>query len=220
VFVHGPKSDSWYWHRVVPRIVAAGHDAIAVDLPVENEIMGLADYATVVADTVRNHPHQTIVTHSMAAFIAPMIAGLVEVEMIILVAPMVPRPGETALQWIDNTGQRAAARRLAVEEGRTATGFSVSETYLHDVPVEVAEEFGRHTREQAMRPFQEPWPLDGWPSTPTTCVVGRHDRLYPYEFQCRVVAERLGIVPRPIDGGHLCALSAPDALTEQLVGAR
>lgn len=80
VFVHGPKSDSWYWHRVMARVVDAGHEAVAIDLPVEDEIMGLADYAAVVAGAAGNHPRQTIVTHSMAASIAPMIAGLVEVS--------------------------------------------------------------------------------------------------------------------------------------------
>lgn len=218
--MHGPKSDSWYWHRVVAQVNEAGFDTIAVDLPVEDDSKGLADYAAVVADTIGGHPKQTIVTHSMAAFIAPMVACLVEVEMLVLVAPMVPRPGETALEWLKNTGQREAARRLAAEQGR-ATGFSVSRTYLHDVPDAVAREFARHTRKQAMRPFQEPWPLLCWPRTPTTCVVvGRHDRLFPYEFQRRVVAERLGTRPRAIDSGHLCALSAPDELTEQLIGAR
>jgi pimeloyl-ACP methyl ester carboxylesterase len=191
-----------------------------VDLPVEDDSKGLACYAAVVADTIGSHPRQTIVTHSMAAFIAPMIACLVEVEMLVLVAPMVPRPGETALEWLDNTGQRAAARRMAAEQGHP-TGFSVPRTYLHDLPEDVAREFQRHTRKQAMRPFREPWPLACWPRTPATSViVGRRDRLFPYEFQCGVVAERLGSRPRAIEGGHLCALSAPAELTEQLVGTR
>ena len=33
VLVPGAGGMAWYWHRVVPLIRAAGHQAIAVDLP-------------------------------------------------------------------------------------------------------------------------------------------------------------------------------------------
>jgi pimeloyl-ACP methyl ester carboxylesterase len=220
-FIHGPKSDSWYWHRVVPRVIDAGFKAVAVDLPVTDDSKGLADYAAEVAGAVGGHPHLTLVTHSMAAFIAPMVATLVDVELIILVAPMVPASGEPATQWMANTGQREAARLLALEQGRDpAAPFSIAETYLHDVPDDIAREFTAHVRKQSERPFQEPWPLARWPRTPTRCIVGRHDRLFPLQFQCRVVAERLGLVPHVIDGGHLAALSVPDELTKGILRAR
>jgi pimeloyl-ACP methyl ester carboxylesterase len=216
VFVHGPKSDSWYWHRVIPLIVEAGFEAVAVDLPVEDPDKGLDGYAAAVVSAAQGHPRLTLVTHSMAAFIAPMVADLLRVELIVLVAPMVPTCGESVLQWMDNTRQREAAQRLALDQGREPR-FSVPGIYLHDVPDDVAEEFPRHTRGQAMKPFEEPWPLACWPRTPTRCIVGRHDRLFPYEFQCEVVRERLGIAPHAIDGGHLCALSAPDELARQIL---
>jgi len=50
------------------------------------------------------------------------------------------------------------------------------------------------------------------------CVIGRHDRLLPLEFQRGVVRYRLGIVSDEIDAGHLPALSRPDDLTRLLVG--
>lgn len=220
-FIHGPKSDSWYWHRVLPHITDAGFDAIAIDLPVADESQGLAEYAATVVSAVGAHPRLTLVTHSMAAFIAPMVARTVNVDLIIAVAPMVPRPGESAAQWMASTGQAEAARRFAAEQGRDpAAPFSVSEIYLHDVPGDVAQQFVRHTRHQALRPFLQPWPLACWPPTPTTCIVGRHDRLFPYEFQRRVLAECLGIVPQVVDGGHLSALSVPDELGKRILDAR
>lgn len=218
VFLHGPKSDSWYWHLVVPRIIDAGFEALAVDMPVEDDTKGLSDYAAVVAAALAGHPRTTLVTHSMAAFVAPMAAHLAEVDSMVLIAPMVPRPGESAGEWMGNTGQWDAARRLAAEQDRDPTApFSVSEFYLHDVPLAVAGEFVRHTRTQSLRPFTEPWPLSGWPQTPTRCIVGRHDRLYPYEFQRRIIAERLGSVPCVVDGGHLSALSVPSELVRHII---
>nr|MCS5667148.1 alpha/beta fold hydrolase [Dehalococcoidia bacterium] len=33
VLVHGASHGSWCWDKVVPLLVAQGHEAIAVDLP-------------------------------------------------------------------------------------------------------------------------------------------------------------------------------------------
>jgi pimeloyl-ACP methyl ester carboxylesterase len=33
VLVPGAGGVAWYWHRVIPLLRAAGHDALAVDLP-------------------------------------------------------------------------------------------------------------------------------------------------------------------------------------------
>jgi pimeloyl-ACP methyl ester carboxylesterase len=203
---------------VVPLVVEAGCGAIAVDLPIEDPDRGLADYAKAVAEQAAGAPGVRVVTHSMSAFIAPMVARLIDVRAIILVAPMVPVPGEAAHQWMTNAGQREAARRFAIQEGRDPDApFSIAEFYLHDLPADIVEEYPRHTRNQATRPFHEPWPLTSWPATPTRCIVGRHDRLYPCEFQRRVVFERLGLVPEVIDSGHLCALSAPGELAALLL---
>jgi pimeloyl-ACP methyl ester carboxylesterase len=203
---------------VVPRVIKAGFQAVAADLPVEEPDKGLADYASTVAGVAGKHPRLTLVAQGMAAFIAPMIAAIVDVELVILVAPMSPASGESAEQWMANTGQREAARRLRIEQGRDpAAPFSIEETYLHDMPDAVARQFTRHARKQALRPFQEPWPLPCWPRIPTTCIVGRHDRLFPLEFQRRIIAERLGLVPEVIDGGHLAALSVPAGLTRSIL---
>jgi pimeloyl-ACP methyl ester carboxylesterase len=80
------------------------------------------------------------------------------------------------------------------------------------------EVFSRGEPAQADRPFGEPWPLAGWPDVPTTGVAGRDDRLFPVEFQRRVARERLGVELDVIPGGHLLALSQPEALAAYLRG--
>jgi hypothetical protein len=42
--------------------------------------------------------------------------------------------------------------------------------------------------------------------------VGKRDRLFPLQFQRRVIGERLGITPDEIDTGHLPALARPTEL--------
>jgi hypothetical protein len=47
-------------------------------------------------------------------------------------------------------------------------------------------------------------------------LVGRDDRLFPLEFQQRVVADRLNTTPEVMAGGHLLALSRPLDLADRL----
>jgi hypothetical protein len=104
-------------------------------------------------------------------------------------------------------------RRFAIEEGRDADQpFDPVEMFLHDVDPAIVAASADHVRRQSDRPFGESWPLDAWPQVRTRCVIGRRDRLFPLEFQRRVVRERLGITPQEIDAGHLPALSCPDEL--------
>ncbi|PRC50502.1 alpha/beta hydrolase, partial [Mycobacterium sp. ITM-2017-0098] len=49
---------------------------------------------------------------------------------------------------------------------------------------------------------------------------GSEDRLFPLEFQRRVVRERLGLEVEVIPGGHLAALSHPDELAAALLSRR
>jgi pimeloyl-ACP methyl ester carboxylesterase len=43
-------------------------------------------------------------------------------------------------------------------------------------------------------------------------IAGRDDRLFPLEFQRRVARERLGLDVVEVPGGHLAALSQPEAV--------
>jgi pimeloyl-ACP methyl ester carboxylesterase len=214
VLLPGAGSDSWYWHLVVPFLEEAGHDVVAVDLPVTDDTAGFGEYSDVVVDAISDRRDVVLVAQSLAGFTAPLVCARVPVELMILVAAMVPRPGESAREWWTNTGQASAVQ--------TARGPDASDDpvvmFLHDVPEDVARESEHHVHAQSGKPFEAPWPLDAWPHVPTRFLLCRDDRLFPAEFQRRVVRERLGIEPDEIDGGHLPALSRPAELAQRLLG--
>jgi pimeloyl-ACP methyl ester carboxylesterase len=54
---------------------------------------------------------------------------------------------------------------------------------------------------------------------PTVVVQGSDDRLFPLDFQRRVVRDRLGLDLDVMPGGHLMALSQPDELARRLLAA-
>jgi pimeloyl-ACP methyl ester carboxylesterase len=93
--------------------------------------------------------------------------------------------------------------------------------YYHDLPSELrAEAQARTWQDQSMTPLDEPWPLGFWPDVPTRVLAGRHDRMFPLQFQRRVARERLGIAVEEIDGGHMVAMSNPAVLADRLEAYR
>jgi pimeloyl-ACP methyl ester carboxylesterase len=223
VLVPGAGGQAWYWHRVVPELQARGHEAIAVDLPAGDDRAGFAEYAdTVVSAIGDRRDGLVLVGQSLGGFTVSLVAERVPVEGIVLLNAMVPKPGESAGEWWEATGQATARAEYAERDGRTAEGFDPLVDFLHDVPPEVVEEaMAVGEPEQSGTPFERPWPLVAWPDVPTRFLQGREDRFFPLEFQRRVVAERLpGVEVEELPGGHCVALSRPAELAEALVADR
>jgi pimeloyl-ACP methyl ester carboxylesterase len=208
VLVHGAGSDSWYWHLVSPRLHALGHDVVSVDLPCDDDGAGLQEYADAVVDAIGDRRDLIVVAQSLAGFTAPLVCNRLPVTQLVLVAAMVPMPGESPGEWWVNTGHEFP------------DPFDAQVVFAHDLPSELATASLDHVREQSATPFEKPWPLDAWPDVPTRFLLCRDDRFFPAEFQRRVVQERLGIVPDEMGGGHLVALSRPEELVERLEAYR
>jgi pimeloyl-ACP methyl ester carboxylesterase len=222
VLIHGAGSDSWYWHLVVPELRSRGHDVIAPDLPSDDDSAGLCEYADVVTDAVGDRTDLVVVAQSLGGFTAPLVCDRVPVGLLILVAAMVPVPGEPPGDWWANTGWEQARLEQAERDGRPTGGdFDVMVEFFHDVPPEVtAEAMARGERKQSGTPFEKPWPLAAWPDVPTRFLLCRQDRFFPAEFMRRVVPARLHITPDEMDGGHLPALARPKELADRLEAYR
>jgi pimeloyl-ACP methyl ester carboxylesterase len=212
----GAGGMAWYWHRVVPLIRAAGHEAIAVDLPGDDERAGLAVYADIVIAAIAERTDVILVAQSLAGFTAPLVCARAPVQMLVFVNAMIPQPGETAGAWWGTTGATEARERAAARRGY-AREFDVATYFLHDVPQDVLRAGPEQPREEADTVFGEPCRFERWPDIPIHVLAGREDRFFPIEFQRRVARERLGKEVDEIAGGHLVALSNAEGLTERLV---
>jgi pimeloyl-ACP methyl ester carboxylesterase len=218
VLIPGAGGQAWYWHLVVPLLESARHTAHAVELPAADETAGLAAYTDIVVEAIGLRRRDlVIVGQSMGALTAPLVCTKVPARLMVLLNAMIPSPGETGGKWWTNSGQGAAAAEKARREGRDPGGnFDPSEIFLHDVPADVMATASEEPA-QSGRPFDDPWPLTEWPHVPTRVISAADDRLFPVEFQRRLVEERLGITPDVIPGGHLSALARPDELTALLL---
>jgi pimeloyl-ACP methyl ester carboxylesterase len=214
VLIHGSGDSAFYWHLLVPELRDRGHDVVAMDLPCDDESAGLSEYTDAVVEAIGDRTELIVVAQSFGAFTAPLVCARVPVELMVLVAAMIPSPGERGEDWSVGTGLDKAARQ------RPAGDDSEEAIFYHDVPPELAAEAMRRSRAQASTPAQEPWPLDAWPEVPTKFLLCRDDRVFPADWMRRVVRERLGIVADEIDGGHCPALARPRELAERLEAYR
>ena len=218
VLIPGAGGTAWYWHRVVPLLREAGHEAIAVDLPGDDPAAGLSEYAHLVTSAIGDRANVVLVAQSLGAFTASMVAAKVPLGSLVFVNAMIPAPGGTPGAWWENV-RWAQARVAAAEQGGYGTEFDLAVYFLHDVPAEVAAAGEPHQRPEADAVFESVCDFSTWPPVPIRVVAGADDRFFPVGFQQELARDRLGVEADVLPGGHLIALSQPAVLATYLLGA-
>jgi pimeloyl-ACP methyl ester carboxylesterase len=217
VLIHGAGDTAWFWHLVEPELHERGHQVVTMDLPCEDDSAGLADYADTVIEAIGDRRDLVLVAQSFGGYTAPLVCARVPIELMVLVAGMVPSPGEAANDYFTNTGwQPVPLDHVEQTEGMSREDAETIATFYQDLPLDLAVEAVKRGRGQSETPGEEPWPLEAWPDVPTRFVLCRDDHLFPAEWMRRVVKERLGITPDEIDGSHCAALSRPKELVDRL----
>jgi pimeloyl-ACP methyl ester carboxylesterase len=161
----------------------------------------------VVVQAIGDARDVVVVAQSFGGYVAPIVADrLSTVRLLVLVAGMIPRPGESAEAMFDSTGWRPSPE----------AGGDALETFYHDVPPKLAREALAHGRSQSPTAGSEPWPLERWPGVPVRFVLCQRDRFFPAAWLRGVVRDRLGVAPDELDSGHCPALSKPRELADLL----
>ena len=119
--IHGGGGSSWDWHLVAPELREHGHDPVAVDLPCEDKSAGWSDYVVTVVQAVGDRRNLVVVGHSLGGFTAPLVCARVPVELLVLVAAMIPSPGELFADWWTNASFEQS---------------DYEDVFYHDVPPE------------------------------------------------------------------------------------
>lgn len=205
VLVHGAGDSAYYWHRLTPLLERAGHRVATPECPLGEST--LAAWTGLVVEAGESGPRPLVVVgQSFGAFPATVAADRLGADLLVLVAGMVPQPGESPDEWWTAT---------AYAESGAPGDLDTYETFLHDVDREVAEEALRRGRDATLHDVDRPLEFTAG-SVPTRCVLGTEDRFFPAGWMRGVVRVRLGIEPDELPASHCIALSRPRELADLL----
>ena len=211
VLIHGAGDVGWYWHLVKAELRERRHDVVAPDLPCDEDSAGLPEYADAVIEAIGDRTDLVVIAQSLGAFTAPLVCHRVPVDLLVLVAPMIPMPNEAPADYWTNTRYE--------EEVHDHYDDEIA-LFYQDVPPELAAQALKRGRRQSEAKLFEPCAFESWPDVPKRVLLCRDDRLFPAPFLRRVARECLGITPDEIDGGHTPALSRPKELADRLEAYR
>src|SRR4029078_8817167 len=137
VLIPGAGGDGWQWHLVARELEKRGHDAIPITLPSGDDRAGWSEYADTVVEAIGERRDLVLVAQSLAGFTAPLVCERVPVDLMVLLAAMVPVPGESAGDWWGDTGEERAVGEQAGLDGRDPDDQTPETIFLHDLPQEL-----------------------------------------------------------------------------------
>ncbi|MFL6159313.1 MAG: alpha/beta fold hydrolase [Marmoricola sp.] len=219
--IPGAGGAAWYWHRVVPLLEAAGHTAVALELPADDPGAGLPEYVEIGLSACAYEDDVVVVGQSLGGFTAVMLADhLIRAHRppraLVMLNAMIPAPGETPGQWWEAVGQ-GAAMVAAARAGGWSTEYDDQTYFFHDVDPAVVEAGSEYQREEVDAVFGSVCDVAAWPDVPTRVLAGVDDRFFPWELEQRLARERAGVEAEALPGGHLLSLSQPEALVASLL---
>ena len=204
VLVHGAADQAASWDEVAAALRGRGHRVVAVDLPCEDDSAGLEQYAGTVLEAIGpDRDDVVVVGHSLGGYTATLVADRVAAELLVLVTAMVPRAGESPMEFWANTGH-------------TFGTDDIAHTYLADATPEQVQRALALGRDQSGAPMAEPFPLEAWPDVPTRYLACTRDNFNPVEWTRQMVRDRLGIEADEIDAGHCPYITRPEELAQRL----
>lgn len=218
LLIPGAGADPRVYGPTIEALRELGHDGLAPPLPLGDAEATPSDHAAAVIAAAPEGEELIVVGQSLGAFAAPIAAERLGAAGLILLAPMIPRPGETAGEWWEHTRHAEAIADLLERFGPMSEWSEEAFEYVFyadvDPSVLVANEGFDGAPGAGL--FTEPWPLTTWPSVRTAVIAPVDDRLFPLPFQRRVCAERLEVEVEEMPGGHLPMLSRPAELARRL----
>jgi pimeloyl-ACP methyl ester carboxylesterase len=233
VLVHGSFHGGWCWEKVAPRLQAAGHRVLVVDLPGRAgdtrplATLGLDDYATLVADVVSAQAEPVcLVGHSMGGVVITAVAERLpeRIQRLVYVCAFLPQSGQSLLDLAKTDDESVLMRNLVLDEANgihSVRPEGARESFYHDCSAADAER-------ATARLCAEPLAVVATPVQTTAARFGRVPRAYVETTEDRAVGpslQRRMCAAQPcvvvaLQSSHSPFYSQPEALAHLLVESR
>jgi pimeloyl-ACP methyl ester carboxylesterase len=225
VLVHGAFHGAWCWESLAPLLRQAGHEVVAMDLPIEDGSASFEDYADVVCASLDGYGDDVVVVgHSFGGLTIPLVAARRPVRHLVYLCAVVPEVGKSVYGQLADEPEMAD---LGYHAGCTEPDAQLRMRFVDlalfrewacadcdDTVVQTA--FGQ-LRPQSMYSATLPFSLAQFPSVPCTSVICSEDRVLGREWAERIARDRLGAELVELPGSHSPFLSRPAAVADVLL---
>jgi len=216
VLVHGLFADGSCWSEVIPRLQAAGLNAISVQNPLTTLPEAVVSAERVLA---RQDGPTVLVGHSFSGMIVTEAGMHPNVSALVYVAARAPDAGEdyTALAKTYPTPPATAGIVFDGDEGRLGEEAFLRD-FAGDLPAAKAK-----VLYAVQQPFQKAL-LAGkttqaaWHAKPSFYAVSTEDRTINPDLQ-RFMAKRMGAKTIEVRASHLALISHPDEIARLILEA-
>ena len=235
LLIHGSNGGAWCWGRVIPGLQAAGHDALAIDLPGQGadttplEEITLYRYADAVCDALDRMDGPVLLTgHSMGGMVITQAAAQRPEKLagLLYVAAFLPQPGQSLIditKWPEAAGDSVQANLVVEGDPPVATmpPEAAPEALYHCcTPEQIAWALPQRAS-QPVIPFTQPFtPSDGvtaaFDALPRAYVTCLQDRAIKPAAQTRMYSAAECDPVIEIDTDHSPWLSRTDELVAAL----
>jgi pimeloyl-ACP methyl ester carboxylesterase len=236
ILIHGAWQGAWAWDTVVPRLRAAGHDAIAVDLPGNGHNpmppadVNLERYAAHVAGIVDATVGPVImVGHSMGGTAAAQACELrpERIALAIFLAAFLLPDGMSVLEFYEanlEPWMRGAHKRVSYDDTgllSTVDPVSAVEVFYHKADRALAETAARKLTPQPEGGRRSKLRLsaEGFGTVPRIYIEAQSDRSVHLPLQRRMQQMSPCLAVYGLDSDHAPQLSDPDGLVALLLRA-
>jgi pimeloyl-ACP methyl ester carboxylesterase len=229
LFLHGSWHGAWCWHKVLPRIAAAGHDAVAIDLPGRGRAPAAPAFVSLKAmvDTAERaldpQNKTTIVVHSRNGIVASALAERAPERItrtIYLASFMLPN-GRRVLDYLPDKQSlmpgNVTVNRLAMWDWLKPAAYREA-LYADCSADDVALANALLVREP-VRPALTRLRLshDRYGRVPRAYIRLTQDKAVSVALQDRLLAETQVDRVESIEASHSAYFSQPDKLTETIL---
>ena len=236
ILIHGSWHGAWTWETIVPRLRAAGHDAIAVDLPGngfdltpprEVTLDLYAAHVSRIVDAVRGPV--VLVGHSMGGTVASQTCESRphRVALAIYLCAFLLPNGMSILEFYDNylePQMRSVRSQLSYDaEGLRSTidPTAAIEAFYHHADRSMAEAAARRLTPQPEGARRSRLHLSEarFGSVPRVYIEALEDRSVHLPLQRKMQELTPCLVTYALESDHAPQLSHPDTLTELFLKA-
>jgi thioesterase domain-containing protein len=229
--VHGAWHGAWCWDLLHDELRHRGHDVVAADLPCDDPAAGAEAYAQVMLRALDGAgPDVVLVGHSLGCLTVPVVAERLAaldrpVRRMVLLAPLLPRPGRSFNEQRADEPDRMMpgldAGQIRHDDGSTTWQPPAAiATMYPDAPPPLAEWAARRLRRQHWLVLREVSPLKAWPAGDVSVIACGSDGVVNPDWVRRVARVRFGDEAYVLPGDHSPFLARPRQLADLILATR